>query len=114
MDKDKLIKAEIAKLNKLSAVIPEDKKVFADRLIKQLAFMQVTLMELNENINKRGAITVIINGNGKETLSDIYIKQYNSLIKNYNSTLKQLSDMIPVKESEKEKDELLEYMKQNN
>ena len=50
IDKDKLIKKEMQKLNKFFKHIPKDKQELIRGLKEQAAFMYATLMELQEII----------------------------------------------------------------
>lgn len=109
IDKDKIIRSEISKFKKLFADIPVDKKVFAERLYKQAAFMLATLQELQETVNEKGAVIEGVNGNGFKVVSENPAqKSYNIMIKNYNATVKVLIEMLP--EGEKEADELMDFI----
>lgn len=110
IDKEKMIKSEIAKYKKLFGKIPEDKKVFAERLYKQAAFMVATLQELQDTVNREGAVVTGTNGNGFEVVSENPAqKSYNIMIKNYNATVKLLIDMLP-EGTDKEEDELMKFI----
>lgn len=109
MTKDKKIEANYEKLAQIFANLDEDKKIFADKLCRQLAFMDNTLDELQDKIKTEGAITEGINGNGFNVLSEHPAqKSYNAMIKNYNSTIKALTDLLP--EDDKDSDELLDFI----
>lgn len=111
-EKDKMIKKEIKILKSIFKDIDKDKLSFVDKLIEQVAFMKTTLLELNDEINTNGTLESYTSGQGevlrRESASS---KVYNTMIKNYNSTMKQLIDFIPEKEVEETKDELLEFIK---
>lgn len=112
ISKDDAIKKEIAKYKKIFNKIEEDRKPFAERLYNQAAFMNVTLSELQENIKTEGAVIKTINGNGFETTTEHPAqKSYNTMIKNYNATIKALIDLLPP--AEKESDELLDFISDN-
>lgn len=94
--KDKRIKKEITKFNKIFKELDEDRKKAVEKLIANAAFMAITLEDLQEKINEKGCIEEYKNGAnqcGYKESSEI--KVYNSLIKNYNTTVKQLLDQLP-------------------
>ena len=108
IDKEKLIKKEVTEFNKIFKDIEKDKKPFVDRLIKQAAFMTATLLELQETLNSEGAVELFVNGSQQMLREHPAAKVYNTMIKNYNSTIKQLMDIKP---EIKEEDELMDFLK---
>lgn len=97
-EKEKVIKSEITKLTKLFQNIDKDKSDIANRLIKQIAFMSVTLSELQDTINTDGSVELFVQGTQKMLREHPAVKSYNSMIKNYNATIKQLNDLLPKNE----------------
>ena len=71
--------------------------------------MSVTLKELQETINEQGSIELFVNGKQQMLREHPAIKSYNALIKNYNSTIKQLLELMPAEEKKSSK--LMEMMK---
>lgn len=112
LDKEKMIKKEITELKRFFKEIENDKKPFANRLIEQCSFMAVTLRELQETLNEDGAIELFVNGKQKMLREHPATKTYNAMVKNYNSVIKQLLEMLP--ESRKENDELMEFLRRDN
>lgn len=101
-------KLDIKCLKDIYSSLDKDKLVFAEKLIDQLLFMQETLDQLQKKIKEEGAVIESINGNGFNTYNENPAqKSYNSMIKNYNATIKQLLDLIPEKEAS---DELLDFI----
>ena len=78
-------------------------------MIQQCAFMQVTLQELQETLNEDGSVELYTNGKQNMLKEHPASKTYNTMIKNYNSLIKQLIDMVPETTAE-EKDELLDFL----
>lgn len=109
-EKDKLIKKEMSKYKKIFKNISEDKKPFAEKLYSRAAFMAITLDELQEEVKRDGAVIETTNGNGFKVKAEHPAqKSYNTMIKNYNATIKSLIDMLP--DGEKVKgDELLDFI----
>lgn len=112
LDKEKMIKKEITELKRFFKEIENDKKPFANRLIEQCSFMAVTLRELQETLNEDGAIELFVNGKQKMLREHPATKTYNAMVKNYNSVIKQLLEMLP--EGKKENDELMEFLRRDN
>lgn len=109
LDKDGLIKSKIKKYRALFKHLEKDKKILAEKLYKQAAFMEVTLDNLQQTINEEGPVIESINGNGFTTTQEHPAqKSYNTMIRNYNTVIKTLSDMLP--EDTEEKDELTEFL----
>ncbi|ANW97713.1 hypothetical protein CSTERTH_01035 [Thermoclostridium stercorarium subsp. thermolacticum DSM 2910] len=109
--KDKLIKAELRKLNKFFQNIPEDKQKIIKGLKEQAAFMYATLMELQEIMNTEGPVEMFEQGKQKMLREHPASKVYNSMIKNYSSVIKQLLELMPTEEKKAAEDELLAFIK---
>lgn len=96
IDKGKFISDEIKALTKRFGFLTEERKTLADRLIKEVAFMSATIEELQEIINDEGAVIESLNGNGFRTKSEHPAqKSYNTMIRNYLASIKQLNDLLP-------------------
>lgn len=108
IEKEKEIKKEVVELTKIFKDMDKDRRPFADRLIKQAAFMSITLKELQETLNTDGSIELFKNGSQEMLREHPAAKTYNTMIKNYSSAIKQLIDMLPP--SDKESDELLDFL----
>lgn len=107
--KEKRIKANLAKFRKSFKNIEPDKAEFAKKLYEKAAFMDATLEELQEDINATGATMKTQNGNGFNVIvENPSQKTYNTMIKNYNATMKLLLDMVP---ESYEDDELITFLR---
>ena len=107
MDKEKQIKSEIRKLNKIFENIPEEKKNLVEGLKENAAFMRVQLKCLQEDVNENGAIITLKTGNGFEaTKENPSIKNYSVMVGKYATIIKQLIDLLPEKDTNS--DELLD------
>lgn len=98
MDKVRKIKV---KLDGLSG----NKLALAETLLDKAEFMETELNKLQEIIKEKGWVESYQNGANqyglkKSTEGDVY----NVMIKNYNSTIKQLLDILPDKVEEEEDD----------
>lgn len=109
-EREKEIKKDISKYKKIFKDLDGDKKIFAEKLYTQLAFMDATLKELKEQIETEGAVITGVNGNGFEVTSEHPAqKSYNAIIKNYNTVMKSLIDLLP--EKQREDDELMSFIR---
>lgn len=100
LTKDKAIEKEYKRISKLFEGMPENKRQLTEKLIRNCAFMAVTLEELQALVNEEGAVVYSTNGNGFETRSEHPAqKSYNTMIKNFNATIKQLNDLMPEKQN---------------
>lgn len=102
-EKEKQIKTELNRLQKLFSNAAENKKALLAPLIQNAAFMKVTLEDLQTAININGAIDEYRNGaNQSGYKQSAEIQSYNALVKNYAAVMKTLSQNLP---REKEKGE---------
>lgn len=96
--KEEIIKAEKRKLAGIYTRLDIKTKKAVDSLIDEAAFMSASLYELRETINEKGYVETYQNGanqRGIKKCSEVEI--YNTMIKNYSSVVKQLTDLIPKK-----------------
>ena len=112
IERDKMISKELKKLDKIFKDIEQDKVKLVEGLKENAAFMHVTLYELREILLETGTIENFENGSQKMLREHPAMKNYNSLIKNYTTIMKQLFDFLPDRgEGTKEKDEFLSFIK---
>lgn len=108
--KQQRIDAEIRRLYKLFASADENRQSVMQSLIKNAAFMAVTLEDLQKDITKNGAVSTYKNGeNQYGTKKSPEVEIYNTMIKNHAAVLKQLSDMLP--DDSRNDNELLSYLR---
>lgn len=105
---------ELAKLRRIFRDIPDDMKATCESLMRSAAFMASELKKLQDYIRIHGWVEEYQNGatqSGKKPSSEA--QAFNQLIKNYNTTMKTLIDMLP-KEKQKvaktETDLLAEFL----
>lgn len=102
LTKDELEKREKRKLAGIYRKLDKDAKKSVESLIEEAAFMEASLYELRGIINRKGYTEEYQNGanqRGVKKCSEVEI--YNTMVKNYMSTIKQLTDLLP-KEAAKE------------
>jgi hypothetical protein len=112
LSKDERIKKEIKRLKKLYKNLSKDKLSAVTSLIQNAAFMSVTLEDLQKAINENGCISTYQNGENQwGTKKSPEADVYNTMIKNYSTIIKQLTDMLPKEEAKATEDELLAFIK---
>lgn len=111
LQKDKLIKAELRKLNSFFKNIPEEKQKIIKGLKEQAAFMYATLIELQEIMNTEGPVEIFEQGKQRMLREHPASKVYNSMVKNYSSVIKQLIELIPADDKKAAEDELMAFVK---
>lgn len=110
LSKEERIQTEIIKLQQIFAELPENKLKLITPLIENASFMKVTLEDLRENIVNEGVREKYQNtekqfGYKKSTS----LTAYNTLIKNYTSTIDRLEKFLPPEVAKKSKlDELID------
>lgn len=96
VDKDARIKKEIVKLKKMFKDMDKETMNAVSSLIRNAAFMAITLDDLQETINREGAVSEYQNGENQwGTKKSPEVEIYNTMIKNHMAIIKQLSDLLP-------------------
>lgn len=106
MTKDSRLKAEEARLRKIYKNIDEDNKAIIDGLINRAAYMRVTLEDWEKDIDNNGFIEMFTQSEKTAPYERErpVIRLYNTMNKNYQSIIKQLSDLVPKYEPEQKDD----------
>mgnify|MGYP001382672664 CR=1 FL=1 len=96
-EKAKRISTEKAKIKRQFAKLEARTKKIVESLIDNAAFMVVTLQDLQETINREGAVSTYQNGENQwGTKKSPEVEIYNAMIKNHMAIMKQLTDLLPV------------------
>ena len=99
------------KLTKIFKDISKEKKDTIDSLINSASFMAITLQDLQDTINENGVVSEYQNGENQwGTKKSPEIEIYNTMIKNYSSVVKQLTDLLPKDAPKIESDGFDEFM----
>lgn len=99
MGKEEIIRKEKQKLSAIWKKMDAKTQKATESLIDEAAFMAASLYELREIINKKGYTEEYQNGaNQKGIKKSSEVEIYNALIKNYQNTIKQLTDLLPKEE----------------
>lgn len=96
MEKDEIIEAEKRRLAGIYTRMDAKTKKATQSLIDEAAFMGASLYELRTIINEKGYTEEYQNGaNQKGIKKCSEVEVYNTMIKNYMGTIKQLTDLLP-------------------
>ena len=109
LTKEQKIKKEIARLKRVFKDLDKNKLQTVESLIKNAAFMAVSLEELQEIINAEGYVVEYQNGeNQKGTKQSDAAKTHIAMTKNHAAIIKQLTDLVP---PEKKKESKLQALR---
>lgn len=111
VDKNKRIDNEIKKLRKIFEKIPKNQFNTVEKLIDNAGFMAIELEDLREVIAENGCKEKYQNGStqfGYKESVESYT--YTKTIKNYQSTIKQLVDLLPAEEKTEAGESLLGFV----
>ena len=100
-DKEKKIRKETKRLQKVFEGLEPNKLVTVNALIDRAAYITVSLQELEEQLNEYGWTEEYFNGRNqsgvkKSAAAEVHI----SLTKNLNAIMKQLLDLVPPAQKE--------------
>ncbi len=96
MGKNKRIETEKTRLEQIFAGIDAKRRDTVQSLIDNAAFIAVTLEDLQDEINTNGVISEYQNGaNQWGTKKSPEVEVYNTMIKNYTTIIKQLTELLP-------------------
>lgn len=90
----KVSKIDLNLVKKALESIDSSKSTLGLNLLTEASFMKKTLKKLKKNINDNGVITKMPQGDYEIERANPSLTQYNSLVKNYNSTIKQIVDLL--------------------
>lgn len=105
-DKEK----DAKKLKKLLSLIPKEVKPIAEQLSKEIQFMSETLEKLKTEINEKGVIDNFKQGKQQFMRESPALKSYNTTIQRYSLLYRQLTDLLPKEEQQKQRDELIDFI----
>ncbi len=92
---DKRVAATAKKMLKALGEIDENQLDIVKSLVEEASFMRVTLQNLRTAISINGVVDTYQNGekqSGRKKSTEVDI--YNTMIKNYNATVKQIIDVV--------------------
>ncbi len=111
LKKQTRIKRENQRLRARYADLPEETLEIVDGLIDRAAFLRPTLDDMEEDIDLNGTTELFSQGNQEPYQRERpVVRQYNSLLKNYQAIIKQLDDIQPHAEVEQLNDGFDEFI----
>ncbi len=97
LPRDEKIFHEERRLEKILKDVPRQQIALCRRLIERAAFMLVTLLDYEREITDNGVITEMPQGEYTIQRENPAAKGYNTMVKNYQAVIKQLTDLLPDK-----------------
>lgn len=95
----KVVKVDLSSIKSTLKEMDSDSARLGLNLLVEAEFMKKTLKKLKNDINDKGVITEMPQGDYSIQRANPSLTQYNSLVKNYNATIKQISDILPKEDS---------------
>ena len=104
--KEERIKAEKNRLVRIYKEISKENKSIIDGLINRAAFMRVTLEDMEKDLDDKGFVEEFSQSEKLEPYERErpVARLYNTMNKNYQSIIKQLSDLLPAEKPIEKKD----------
>lgn len=82
-------------LKKTFNEMDNEKGMLGLSLLKELEFMKKTITKLQREVQKKGVVTQMDQGKYSIERANPALVQYNAMVKNYQSTVKQVNDLLP-------------------
>ncbi|MBE2905396.1 hypothetical protein NST18_12885 [Anoxybacillus sp. FSL W8-0104] len=100
MTKEERITREEKRLRKSYKDLPKDKMQVVEGLIRRAAFMRVTLEDMEKDLDENGFVEMFTQSEKTEPYERErpVARLYNTMNKNYQSIIKQLTDLLPKEE----------------
>jgi hypothetical protein len=105
--------AEVERLLEMFKDTPPEQMLVTKNLIERVAFMQIALEDMEADIKENGTSETTKTFPRKNRERTV-VKSYNAMIKNYNSTLKQLFSNTPLAKGSEGDDELLKFLQRGS
>ncbi len=88
-------KVDLISIKETIDMLDNDKKVLCSSLLNELIFMQKALTDLKKEVEDNGVVVEMCQGKYNIERANPALNQYNTLIKNYSSCMKQLNELLP-------------------
>jgi hypothetical protein len=107
-----VIPLEIARLNLIFDNLPRDTKTLNEGLISRAAYMLATLQDYEKDLDENGYVEMFSQSDKVASYERErpVARLYNSMNKNYQSIMKQLSDLLPKPEARVKGDGLDDFI----
>ena len=107
---DKRIKQEQRRIAKLFKNLPSDRLQVTKKLIERAAYMLVSLEDMEAQITSDGLTVEMPQGSYSISRAHPLLSSYNAMVKNFNATIKQLSEALPPVEAERAGQALMNFV----
>lgn len=109
--KDNRINKEDKRLRALYKDLPKDALALYDGLIRRAAYMRVTLEDYEKDLDEKGYVEQFSQSDKLEPYERErpVARLYNTMNKNYQSIIKQLSDALPDKAAADHAEDILKF-----
>lgn len=101
---------DLKSLRNVFESIDDNKSKLALNLLDKIEFMEETLQELQEQTRKNGVVTEMCQGKYNIERANPSLQAYNVTMKNYQSAIKQLVELLPEKSKEVEGESILKFV----
>lgn len=107
LTKDERISKEEKRIRKSYKDIPKKLMTVADGLIRRAAYMRITLEDYENDLDENGYVEMFTQSERTEPYERErpVARLYNTMNKNYQSIIRQLSDLLPKEPPKKEEDD---------
>ena len=95
-----LCEKEYKNIKKVFENLPNSTALITDEMIKRIAFMVVTLTQMEEKINNDGLVEDMEQGSYTIKRAHPLLTTYNAMIKNYNTAFKTVLELLPPSDQE--------------
>ena len=114
MTKDVRIKKEVARLNKIYKDISKNEKSVIESLIRRASFMSVTLEDMEADLDANGFVELFSQSEKAEPYERERptARLYNTINKNYQCIIKQLSEFVEKAPPKKDNDGFDDFIKE--
>lgn len=111
LEKEERIRKEIKRLNKLFKNLSKNEKELIKELVKRASFLLILAEDMEKEIKAKDKVTQVIENSSQRFIkADPIFKEYRDTVKNYQSVIKQLTDLVKdYKIPTEEKDPLIEF-----
>lgn len=86
------------------------KKVLALSLLEKAQFLDESMKDLKKTIQKEGRITKMCQGSYSIDRESPAMRSYNATVKNFQSLIKQINEMLPDNDGPKEGEALMSFI----
>ena len=112
LTKEERITNEVNRLQAIYKKIGKDNKAIIEGLIQRAAYMRITLEDYERDLDENGYVELFT----QSERTDPYERErpvarlYNTMNKNYQSIIKQLTDLIPAEVVKEKESKLMKFV----